>query len=110
MGPKTLVIKRGEYGVLCFREDERFATVSYPLETVIDPTGAGDTFAGGFMGYLATQRSVDDQAVRRAIIFGSVLGSFCVEDLGTRRLERLTRDEVYERYQEFKELTDFAAL
>jgi sugar/nucleoside kinase (ribokinase family) len=110
MGPKTLVIKRGEYGVLCFREGERFATVSYPLETVIDPTGAGDSFAGGFMGYLATQRELSDPIVRRAIIFGSVLGSFCVEDLGTRRLERLKRHEVHERYQSFKELTDFAAL
>jgi sugar/nucleoside kinase (ribokinase family) len=110
MGPKTVVIKRGEYGVLCFREGERFATVSYPLETVIDPTGAGDSFAGGFMGYLATQSEVSDQVVRRAVIFGSVLGSFCVEDLGTRRLERLKRYEVHERYQSFKELTDFAAL
>jgi sugar/nucleoside kinase (ribokinase family) len=110
MGPKTVVVKRGEYGVLCFREGERFATVSYPLETVIDPTGAGDSFAGGFMGYLATQSEVSDQVVRRAVIFGSVLGSFCVEDLGTRRLERLKRYEVHERYQSFKELTDFAAL
>lgn len=110
MGPKTLVVKRGEYGVLCFRENERFATVSYPLESVIDPTGAGDSFAGGFMGYLATQRDVTDEAVRQAIIFGSVLGSFCVEDLGTRRLESLHRSEVYERYQAFKDLTDFAAL
>jgi sugar/nucleoside kinase (ribokinase family) len=110
MGPSTLVIKRGEYGVLCFRENERFATVSFPLETVVDPTGAGDSFAGGFMGYLATHDRIDDGVVRQAIMFGSVLGSFCVEDLGTSRLEKLTRDEVYGRYQEFKELTDFAAL
>jgi sugar/nucleoside kinase (ribokinase family) len=110
MGPRTLVIKRGEYGVLCFRPDERFATVSYPLETIVDPTGAGDSFAGGFMGYLATHASADDRVVRQAIIFGSVLGSFCVEDLGTARLGRLTREEVYERYQEFKSLTDFADL
>ncbi len=110
MGPKTLVIKRGEYGVLCFREGERFATVSYPLETVIDPTGAGDSFAGGFMGYLATHQEPTDKEVRQAIIFGSVLGSFCVEELGTRRLERLSRGEVDERYQAFKDLTDFAAL
>ncbi len=110
MGPKTLVIKRGEYGVLCFREGERFATVSYPLETVIDPTGAGDSFAGGFMGYLATHQEPTDKEVRQAIIFGSVLGSFCVEELGTRRLERLSRGEVHERYQAFKDLTDFAAL
>jgi sugar/nucleoside kinase (ribokinase family) len=110
MGPSTLVVKRGEYGVLCFRESERFATVSFPLETVVDPTGAGDSFAGGFMGYLATRERLDDQAVRQAIIFGSVLGSFSVEDLGTARLARLTREEVYQRYQEFKTLTDFAAL
>lgn len=110
MGPKTLVIKRGEYGVLCFREGETFATVSYPLETVTDPTGAGDTFAGGFMGYLATHQTLTDREVRQAIIFGSVLGSFCVEELGTRRLERLHRDEIQERYREFKILTDFAAL
>ena len=110
MGPKTLVIKRGEYGVLCFREGERFATVSFPLETVIDPTGAGDSFAGGFMGHLATHQELTDKEVRQAIIFGSVLGSFCVEELGTRRLERLSRDEVHERYQAFKDLTDFAAL
>jgi sugar/nucleoside kinase (ribokinase family) len=110
LGPSTLVIKRGEYGVLCFRENERFATVSFPLETVVDPTGAGDSFAGGFMGYLSTQPRLDDRAVRQAIIFGSVLGSFCVEDLGTARLETLTRDEVYQRYQEFKTLTDFAPL
>jgi sugar/nucleoside kinase (ribokinase family) len=110
MGPSTLVIKRGEYGVLCFRDNERFATVSFPLETVVDPTGAGDSFAGGFMGYLANRETLDDQVVRQAIIFGSVLGSFCVEDLGTARLERLTRDEVYGRYQEFKDLTDFESL
>ncbi len=110
MGPSTLVVKRGEHGVLCFRENERFATVSFPLETVVDPTGAGDSFAGGLMGYLSTHQVLDDRAVRQAIIFGSVLGSFCVEDLGTARLETLTRDEVYRRFQEFKRLTEFAAL
>ncbi|HXV61452.1 MAG TPA: PfkB family carbohydrate kinase [Vicinamibacteria bacterium] len=108
MGPGTVVVKRGEHGVLCFREEERFATVSYPLETVVDPTGAGDSFAGGLMGYLATHTELTDRVVRQAIIFGSVLGSFSVEDLGTARLQRLTREEVYERYQAFKELTDFA--
>ena len=110
MGPRTLVVKRGEFGVLCFREGERFATVSYPLETVVDPTGAGDSFAGGFMGYLATHPDIDDRVVRQAIIFGSVLGSFCVEAVGTRRLESLTREEVYERFMAFKSLTDFAPL
>lgn len=110
MGPNTLVVKRGEYGVICFREEERFATVSFPLERILDPTGAGDSFAGGFMGYLATKKDASDAVVRQAIIFGSVLGSFCVEELGTRRLQRLTREEVYDRYQEFQNLTRFEPL
>src|SRR3990172_3432910 len=97
MGPKTLVVKRGEYGVLLFNEHERFAAPAYPLETVFDPTGAGDTFAGGFLGYLAQHVSVDNNALRQAIIFGSTLGSFCVEDFGTRRLETLTREEIVDR-------------
>ena len=110
MGPKTLVVKRGEYGVLLFNEHERFAAPAYPLETVFDPTGAGDTFAGGFLGYLAQQSSVDNDALRQAIIFGSTLGSFCVEDFGTRRLETLTREEIVDRYREFKQLTHFEDL
>jgi len=108
MGPKTLVVKRGEYGVLCFREGERFATVSFPLETVVDPTGAGDSFAGGFMGYLASHDEITHESVRQAIIFGSVMGSFCVEDIGTGRLAALNRDEIHARYAAFKDLTDFA--
>ena len=110
MGPKTLVVKRGEYGVLCFRENERFASVSYPLETIVDPTGAGDSFAGGLMGYLAATNSMSDEVMRQAIIFGSVMGSFCVEDIGTRRVQRLDQAEIFERYKEFKELTEFKGL
>ncbi len=110
MGPKTLVIKRGEYGVLLFNEQHRFAAPAYPLETVFDPTGAGDTFAGGFLGYLAQRGSHDNDSLRQAIVFGSTLGSFCVEDFGTRRLETLTREEIVERYREFKQLTHFEAL
>ena len=107
LGPKTLVIKRGEHGVLLFNESHRFAAPAYPLEQVFDPTGAGDTFAGGFLGYLASQPTLSDDALRRAIIFGSTLGSFCVEDFGTRRLEGITRDDVIRRYREFKKLTHF---
>lgn len=107
MGPKTLVIKRGECGVFCFREEERFAAVSYPLEAVIDPTGAGDSFAGGFMGFLGTQNIITDRTMRQAVIFGSVMGSFCVEGLGTKSLEQLTYDKIYERYCHFQELTNF---
>ncbi len=110
MGPKTLVVKRGEYGVLLFNENHRFAAPAYPLETVFDPTGAGDSFAGGFMGYLASRQSLDNDALRQAIVFGSVMGSFCVEDFGTRRLQRLTRDEVDDRYRAFKRLTHFEDL
>ncbi len=107
MGPKTLVVKRGEHGVLLFNESHRFAAPAYPLETVFDPTGAGDTFAGGFLGYLASQESLTDDALRQAIIFGSALGSFCVEDFGTRRLESISRSDVDDRYREFKKLTHF---
>jgi sugar/nucleoside kinase (ribokinase family) len=107
MGPKTLVVKRGEHGVLLFNESHRFAAPAYPLETVFDPTGAGDTFAGGFLGYLASQESLTDDALRQAIIFGSTLGSFCVEDFGTRRLESISRADVDDRYREFKKLTHF---
>ncbi|MGH9462991.1 MAG: PfkB family carbohydrate kinase [Vicinamibacteria bacterium] len=107
MGPKTLVVKRGEHGVVLFSESHRFAAPAYPLETVFDPTGAGDTFAGGFLGYLASLPAVDDRALRQAIIFGSTLGSFCVEDFGTRRLQSISRDDVVARYREFKKLTHF---
>ncbi len=107
MGPWLLVIKRGENGVLLFNEEHVFVAPAYPLETVFDPTGAGDTFAGGFLGYLAQGQALDDEGLRRAIVFGSALGSFCVEDFGTRRLEKLTKDEVIDRYRRFKLLTHF---
>lgn len=110
MGPKTLVVKRGEYGVLLFNEKHRFAAPAYPLESVFDPTGAGDAFAGGFMGYLASRGTLSEEALRQAIIFGSVLGSFCVEDFGTRRLQSVSRNEVLARYREFKRLTHFEDL
>jgi sugar/nucleoside kinase (ribokinase family) len=110
MGPRTLVVKRGEYGVLLFDQEELFAAPAYPLESVFDPTGAGDTFAGGFLGRLARSDSLDEEALRQAIVFGSVMGSFCVEDFGTRRLESLTQAEVIERYAMFKRLTHFEDL
>jgi sugar/nucleoside kinase (ribokinase family) len=110
MGPKTLIIKRGEYGVMLFGEDHLFVAPGYPLERVVDPTGAGDTFGGGFMGYIASRESSSSETLRQAIILGSVLGSFCVEDFGTRRLEAITRDQIIDRYREFKRLTQFADL
>jgi sugar/nucleoside kinase (ribokinase family) len=108
MGPRTLVIKRGEHGVLMTRTAGGFfAAPAMPLEEVFDPTGAGDTFAGGFLGYLASCNAVDDASLARAIIYGSTLASFAVEDFSVDRLLRLTREEVTARFNEFKKLTHF---
>jgi sugar/nucleoside kinase (ribokinase family) len=107
LGPQTLVIKRGEYGVLMVTKDAIFAAPAYPLETVFDPTGAGDTFAGGFLGYLASRREIHDRELRRAIIFGSVLASFTVEKFSLDRLREISLREVHERYQDFRALTHF---
>ncbi len=106
-GPKALIIKRGEYGAALFRADSYFAIPAYPLESVFDPTGAGDTFAGGFMGYLASQERLDEDAMRRAMIFGSVMASFNVEEFGTARVRRLTHDEINDRFRAFKRMTHF---
>jgi sugar/nucleoside kinase (ribokinase family) len=107
MGPRMLVATRGSHGSMLFNGSDIFAVTAYPLEDEVDPTGAGDSFAGGFFGYLAQNRSLDQETLRRAVIFGSVMGSFCVEDFGTRRLERLSLDEINSRYREIKQLTHF---
>lgn len=106
-GPKALIVKRGEYGAALFTADSYFAIPAFPLESVFDPTGAGDTFAGGFMGYLSSQEKLDEAAMRRAMIFGSVMASFNVEEFGTARVERLTHDEINERFRAFKQMTHF---
>jgi sugar/nucleoside kinase (ribokinase family) len=113
MGPHTLVVKRGEYGAILFRNDCHFMVPGYLLDDVFDPTGAGDCFAGGFMGYLA-ERGVSPkdghlplEDLRRAVIYGSVLGSFCCERFGVDRFRDLTRAEIDARYQEFKSCTAF---
>ncbi len=106
-GPKALIVKRGEYGAALFTKDSYFAIPAYPLESVFDPTGAGDTFAGGFMGYLSSQEKLDEAAMRRAMIFGSVMASFNVEEFGTERVRRLTHDEINERFRTFKQMTYF---
>jgi len=110
MGPQIIVIKRGEYGVLMTRDDGFFAVPGLPLENVIDPTGAGDTFAGGFVGYLASAPTITDEVVTRAIIAGSTMASFAVEDFGLARLTELTESQVTGRFAEFKRLTHFDAL
>jgi sugar/nucleoside kinase (ribokinase family) len=110
MGPRTLVVKRGEYGVLMFTGDSVFSAPAYPLEAVYDPTGAGDTFAGGFMGYLAATRNLSEASIRKAIVFGSVMASFTVEDFSLNRLRVLTYREIEERFRKFKLLTEFEGL
>jgi sugar/nucleoside kinase (ribokinase family) len=110
MGPRTLVVKKGEHGVLMFSEEGSFAAPAYPLEDVFDPTGAGDTFAGGFLGYLAASREHGESALRRAVIMGSTLASFCVEAFSLDRLLKLTRTEIDERYRLFRRLTHFEDL
>ena len=106
-GPQALIVKRGEYGAALFTANSYFAIPAYPLESVFDPTGAGDTFAGGFMGYMASQEKLDEAAMRRAMIFGSVMASFNVEEFGTDRVRRLTHEEINERFRSFKQMTHF---
>ncbi|WP_062053656.1 PfkB family carbohydrate kinase [Aquimarina longa] len=107
MGPKYVVIKKGEHGALLFHEEQIFFAPALPLEEVFDPTGAGDTFAGGFSGYLAKTNDISFENMKKAVIHGSNLASFCVEKFGTERMENLDRNEVLKRLQQFKKLTQF---
>jgi sugar/nucleoside kinase (ribokinase family) len=107
MGPKYLIIKKGEHGALLFHGDEVFYAPALPLEDVFDPTGAGDTFAGGFMGYIASTGDVSFENMKRGIIVGSALASFCVEKFGPTRLKEITKAEINERIQQFKNLVNF---
>jgi sugar/nucleoside kinase (ribokinase family) len=106
-GPRAVVVKRGEYGALFFSGEEVFAASAYPLPAVFDPTGAGDSFAGGFMGYLARQRREDHATMRRAIVLGSVLASFTVEQFSLDRLRTLGADEIRSRFSEARQLAHF---
>ena len=108
-GPRAVVAKQGEYGAVLFTEDNFFALPAYPLETVIDPTGAGDCFAGGLLGYIAAHPDdeLDDELLRRAMAYGTALASFNVEEFGTERLQRLTQDEVRERVTELQAMTNW---
>ena len=107
MGPKYVVIKKGEHGALLFNEDNVFYAPALPLEEVFDPTGAGDTFAGGFAGYLAKTGDVSFENMKNAVIYGSTLASFCVEKFGTERMENLSSKDVQKRLKQFKQLTQF---
>ncbi len=112
MGPETVIIKRGEYGAILFHGGQHFVAPGYLLDEVFDPTGAGDSFAGGFIGFLAEQGvTFGDKAaeshLRRAMIYGSAMGSFCCEQFGIGRLRTLTREQIDERFEEFRRFTDF---
>jgi sugar/nucleoside kinase (ribokinase family) len=107
MGPKTLVIKRGEHGALMVHDKFVFSVPAFPLEEVHDPTGAGDSFAGGFMGYLAGVRKINESTLRQAMVYGSVIGSFTVERFGVERLQKLKRSEIHGRARKFAKLTSF---
>jgi sugar/nucleoside kinase (ribokinase family) len=110
LGPKTVVVKRGEHGVLVFQGANAFALPAFPLESVTDPTGAGDAFAGGFLGYLASRGLDGERDFRRAAVVGSVMASYQVEDFSLDRLMRLTDPEIRDRYARFQELTRFSPL
>ncbi|MBU0561181.1 MAG: sugar kinase [Bacteroidetes bacterium] len=107
LGPKYLIIKKGEHGALLFGEDTMFSAPAYPLENIYDPTGAGDVFAGGFMGYLHKTADLSFDNLKRAVVYGSTMASFCVEKFSTKGLENLSNIEIYGRYLEFKELSKF---
>ena len=106
-GPRIVVVKKGEHGAILFSEDSIFFAPGYPLEQVFDPTGAGDAFAGGFLGYLAGASSLDGPELRRAVIYGSVMGSFAVEAFSVDRFRSLDSNEVADRVREFREMTAF---
>lgn len=109
MGPKTIVVKKGEHGALLFQGNQVFFAPALPLAEVFDPTGAGDTFAGGFMGYMASTDDLSFENMKRAVIYGSAMASFCVEKFGIERLKELTEDEITERIVRFVQLVNFDA-
>jgi sugar/nucleoside kinase (ribokinase family) len=107
MGPQYLIIKKGEHGALLFHEDNVFFAPALPLEEVFDPTGAGDTFAGGFMGHIARTKDISFENMKTAIIVGSAMASFCVEKFGTERLREITKADIDKRLMQFQELVNF---
>jgi sugar/nucleoside kinase (ribokinase family) len=107
MGPEILIIKKGEHGAMLFTEDTIFSAPAYPMEIILDPTGAGDSFAGGFIGYLHKTRELDSDNIKRAVIYGSAMASFCVEKFSTKALEDLSYLQIQDRFREFKKLSAF---
>jgi len=107
MGPELVAVKKGEHGALILGKDIVFGVLAHPCEDVIDPTGAGDSFAGGFLGYLDAVREINEKELRRAAVYGSVMASFAIEDFGIERFKSLKHSEVKSRFSEFKKLVSF---
>jgi sugar/nucleoside kinase (ribokinase family) len=107
MGPEFLIIKKGEHGAMLFAEDTIFSAPAYPMEMIFDPTGAGDSFAGGFIGYLYKTRDHSSENMKRAVIYGSAMASFCVEKFSTKALEDLSYLQIQDRFREFMKLSKF---
>lgn len=110
IGPRTIIIKKGEHGALLFNEDELFIAPAYPLESIYDPTGAGDSFAGGFIGYLAKTEDLSYENMKRAVVYGSTIASFTVESFSIDRIRDLSALEIKDRFNEFKRLSDFKSV
>jgi sugar/nucleoside kinase (ribokinase family) len=110
IGPRTVIIKKGEHGALLFNGDDCFSAPSYPLEEISDPTGAGDSFAGGFVGYVASRGDISARTLRKAVIYGSVMASFNVEDFSLNRMRSLSVADIKKRYNEFRNMALFDAL
>ena len=109
IGPKVVIIKKGEHGALLFHNGRHFSAPSYPLETIADPTGAGDSFAGGFIGYLASKDDISEKSMRKAVVYGSVMASFNVEDFSLNRMRTLDSKQINSRYQAFRDIAFFDA-
>jgi sugar/nucleoside kinase (ribokinase family) len=107
LGPSTLIIKKGEHGAMLFTEDTIFSAPAYPMEIIFDPTGAGDSFAGGFIGYLHQTRDLSPENIKRAVIYGSSMASFCVEKFSTKGLEDLSYLQIQDRFREFRRISSF---
>jgi sugar/nucleoside kinase (ribokinase family) len=110
LGPQILIIKKGEHGAMLFMDGTIFSAPAYPLETIFDPTGAGDSFAGGFIGYLHKTRDLSPDNLKRAVIYGSAMASFCVEKFSTKALEDLSYLQIQDRFREFRNLSNFDQL
>ena len=106
-GPQFVAIKKGEHGSLLFMDNDIFPAAAYPMEEIVDPTGAGDAFAGGFIGYLAQQNNLVERTFKEAVVYGNVMGAFAVEDFGVKRLLAITKEDIQKRYERYRKTVEF---